>query len=267
MDTDDVRWVGSMPEVYERCLAGPVFRPFARELALRAARDAPPRVLELAAGTGAVTAELVATCPDAEITATDLNPAMVELSSSRVRGPAWQVADAARLPFPDAAFDRVVCGFGVMFLPDRPAAYAEVARVLAPGGRFLFTTWDVVATHGFGYPLVLALEQVFPGESLPFVTTVPHGYADTAQVVADVRAGGLAEVAVATVTLEGRADDARQIAEGFCRGTPVRAEIAARADLDATADRVAAVLTEMLGPGPVTAAMTAHLVEAERPAS
>ncbi|MEJ2864092.1 class I SAM-dependent methyltransferase [Actinomycetospora flava] len=267
MNTDSARWVGSMPEVYERCLVGPVFAPFATELARRAARGGPRDVLELAAGTGAVTAELVASCPDAAITATDLNPAMVERAAPRVPGAAWQVADAGRLPFPDAAFDRVVCGFGVMFLPDRRAAYAEVARVLRPGGRFLFTTWDTLATHGFAHPLGLALGQVFPGDVPAFLEAVPHGYTDTDRIADDVRAGGLDVVTVATVTLEGHADDARQIAAGFCTGSPLRADLERRGHLDGTVERVATAMTGMLGPGPVTASMTAHVVEAERPVS
>ncbi|MDD7963958.1 class I SAM-dependent methyltransferase [Actinomycetospora lemnae] len=267
MEGESARWVGSMPEVYEQCLASPVFHPFARELARRAARRAPRRVLELAAGTGAVTRELVDACPHAEITATDLNAAMVELAASRVPGPTWRVADAMRLPFPDAAFDLVACGFGVMFLPDRPAAYAEVARVLVPGGHFLFTTWDTLATHGFAHALALALGQVFPGDVPAFLEAVPHGYHDTAQVSADVRAGGLDVVDVETLTLEGRADDARRIAAGFCTGSPLRADLERRGDLDATTARVGAVMTELLGAGPVVCAMSAHLVEAERPGS
>ncbi|GAA4776179.1 class I SAM-dependent methyltransferase [Actinomycetospora chlora] len=261
----DVTWVGSMPEVYERCLVEPVFRPFARELARRAATSVPTRILELAAGTGVVTAELVAALPDTEITATDLNEAMVALASARVPGPIWRVADAADLPFPDGAFDLVACGFGVMFLPDKPAGFAEVARVLAPDGRFVFSAWGTLPTHGFGQAVVDALEDVVPGEVPPFLATVPHGYADPARVADDLRAGGFTDVEVDTLTLEGTADDAADIAVGICTGTPMRADLARRGDLDATVARVAAAMTDRFGAGPWTTAMTAHLVAARRP--
>jgi ubiquinone/menaquinone biosynthesis C-methylase UbiE len=66
-----------MPEVYDRWLAPAVF-PFAVEIAQRAARLDPRRVLEPAAGTGVLTRELVAALLKAEVTATDLNPAMVD---------------------------------------------------------------------------------------------------------------------------------------------------------------------------------------------
>ena len=146
MEPDSARWIGSMPEVYERCLVTPVFAPFATELARRTARGDPRRVLELAAGTGAVTTELVAACPHAEITATDLNPAMVERAAPRVPGATWEVADAARLPFPDAAFDRD-------YMPD---------RVLADGEQVSGDGWTLTAVATPGHTsnhLCFALEQ------------------------------------------------------------------------------------------------------------
>ncbi|GLZ49706.1 SAM-dependent methyltransferase [Actinomycetospora sp. NBRC 106375] len=258
---ESTRWVGSMPEVYERCLVPAVFRPFARELASRATGD---RVLEIAAGTGVVTAELLAALPSVDLTATDLNPAMVELGASRVPGASWQAADAAELPFADASFDLVVCGFGVMFLPDRPAAYAEIARVLARSGCFLFTTWDTLSTHGFADALARALGQVFPGDVPAFLTAVPHGYTDPERITADLRAGGFGGVDIDTVTLSGRAEEPAQIAVGFGTGSPLRAELARRGDLDDVVARVAAAMTADLGDGPVTASMTAHVVEAAR---
>jgi SAM-dependent methyltransferase len=254
-----------MPEIYDRCLVPAVFRPFARELADRAARLRPARVLEIAAGSGALTGELRTRLPDSELIATDLNEAMVRLGEQRVPGATWQVADAADLAFPDAVVDLAVCGFGVMFLPDRPAAYAGIARVLVPGGRFLFTTWDVVATHGVAGPLQRALERVL-GEAPPFLAAVPHGHADPARVAADVRAGGLDVVSLETVTLPGRVDDPALVATGFCTGTPLRAQIAQHGDLAVLTGEVAAAVVDLLGPGPVTVDMSAHVVEAARPA-
>jgi SAM-dependent methyltransferase len=51
--------------------------------------------------------------------------------------------DAERLDFPDAAFDRVFCGFGVMFFPHLDQALSEFRRVLKPGGRLGVSTWQV----------------------------------------------------------------------------------------------------------------------------
>jgi ubiquinone/menaquinone biosynthesis C-methylase UbiE len=180
-----------MPQAYDRWLAPSVFRPFAVDLARRAAKSAPGQLLEVAAGTGVLTHELIRAIPSARVTATDLNAAMVEFGSRRVPLAAWRQADALRLPFDDWQFDLVICQFGVMFFPDRPAAFREMRRVLAPGGRLLFSTWGAVETHGFAAALVAALAHAFPGDAPMFVVAVPHGYCDLGRVAADLAAGGL----------------------------------------------------------------------------
>ena len=53
----------------------------------------------------------------------------------------FQVGDAETLPFGDASFDRVICNFGLYHLPGPDRAIAEAARVLRPGGIYVFTTW------------------------------------------------------------------------------------------------------------------------------
>jgi SAM-dependent methyltransferase len=258
----DRLWVGSMPEAYDRWLAPSVFRPFARELARRAARLAPRKVLEIAAGTGVLTNELITALPAAEVTATDLNAAMVEFGSRQAPGAGWRQADALDLPFGDDRFDLVACQFGVMFFPDKPAAFAEVRRVLAPGGALLFTTWGDVGTHGFAAALVAGIERAFPEDPPVFVATVPHGYFDLDQVAADLAASGMGDFSAEVVTLDGHADSAAEVAAGFCAGTPLRMEMAARSDLEAGTMVVAAEMTARLGDGPVTAPMTAYVVEA-----
>ena len=182
-------WVDTMPAAYDRWLVPAVFRPFALDLARRAAVHAPARVLELAAGTGVLTREMVGI--GASVTATDLNDAMVDLGRRRVPEARWRQADALHLPFAEGQFDLVACQFGVMFLPDRPAAFAEAARVLAPGGRVLVNTWATLDTHVFQAALVRALERVFPDDPPTFMAAVPHGYPDPDALAADVTAGGL----------------------------------------------------------------------------
>jgi SAM-dependent methyltransferase len=259
---DDRLWLDSMAEAYDRWLGPAVFRPFAVDLARRAAFHRPDRILELAAGTGVLTRELVAVLPDAELLATDLNPAMVSLGSTRVPSADWEQADALRLPYPDGRFDLVVCQFGAMFFPDKAAAYTEARRVLRPGGCLLLNTWDVVATHGFGAALMAGLERAFPGDPPTFLVAIPHGYADRDVVVSDLTAGGLETVVAESVTLEGHAVSAAEVAVGYCTGTPIRAAIEARADLDATVSVVSEEMVRQLGSGPVTARMTAHVFEA-----
>jgi SAM-dependent methyltransferase len=262
-DDRERSWVGSMAEVYDRCLGPTVFHPFAVHLAARCAH-APRRVLEMAAGSGIVTRELVAAVPDAVLTATDLNPAMVRWGAVAVPAARWAVADAQRLPFRDSCFDLLACQFGVMFFPDRPAAFAQARRVLAPGGRLLFTTWGTLDQHGFERAVVRGLRRAFPDDPPLFLASVPHGYHDLDRIVADVRAGGFDTVDVETVALTGHAASAAELAVGYCTGTPLRAGIEQRGDLAATTVLVTEALTAELGTGAIAAEMTAHVVEARR---
>jgi SAM-dependent methyltransferase len=259
-------WAGDMSAVYEQYLVPTTFRPFAVDLAARIAAHAPKRVLELAAGTGALTSELARVLPDAEITATDLNQAMVDVGRERVPTATWQQADAMTLPFDDASFDTVAVQFGAMFFPDKPAAYAETRRVLTPDGRFIANVWDVLSASEFEDAITAALGEMFPADPPRFLANVPHGYADKDRVVADLQAGGLALSAYESVTLEGRTESATDIARGYCFGSPLRAEIEARGDLTSTTEAVTKVLEARFGTGPITGRMTAHVVEA-RPAN
>ncbi|MFJ8160016.1 class I SAM-dependent methyltransferase [Streptomyces sp. NPDC096136] len=252
-----------MPAAYERYLVPVVFRPFAEDLTARAAAFRPRRVLELAAGTGVLTSELLAMAPPpAEVTATDLNGAMVALGAARAPGAVWRQADAQRLPFPDEAFDLVVCQFGVMFFPDRVAAFGEVRRVLAPGGRFLFNTWGPIEEHAFEVALQAGLERAFPDDPPRFFPTVPHGYADPAAAVADLTAAGFVVEEEQALTLEGRAESIADLVTGYLTGTPVRAAVEERGGGPTVRETVLAEMTARLGPGPVTASMGAYVFRA-----
>ena len=145
MTDQSAHFRASIPANYDSGLGPHLFVDFAADLAHRAAAANPRSVLEIAAGTGVVTRELIRTLPDSvAITATDLSQPMLDRAQShpgseRIR---WQQADALALPFEDSSFDVIVCQFGVMFFADKRAAFREALRVLKSGGRFLFEVWD-----------------------------------------------------------------------------------------------------------------------------
>src|SRR6185436_7821440 len=95
-------FAGSVPALYERYLVPMLFEPYAQDLVERLRGRAPRRVLELAAGTGAVTRSMAASLPEpVAIVATDLNAGMLEQARAlgAARAVEWQVADAMQLPF------------------------------------------------------------------------------------------------------------------------------------------------------------------------
>jgi SAM-dependent methyltransferase len=263
----DHTWVGPMAETYDRCLGPGVFAPMAAELATRARVFAGPgQVLELAAGTGILTAGLVAALPSAQITATDLNPAMVDYASSRVPEATWRVADAMSLDgWAEDMFDLVCCQFGVMFFPDRVTAYRQVRDVLVPGGLFLFNVWDELHTHDVESAVVDSLEEVLGTDAPDFLARVPHGYADPDRMRADVEAAGLRFKSVVRNVVVGVSPSAATLAEGYCLGTPMRFELQERGDLSEIVPRVSAAMTRRLGRGPIEGSMAAYVVRAYQP--
>jgi arsenite methyltransferase len=112
-------------------------RRLAGHLALRPGQE----VLDVASGPGA-TARLLATEQHVRVTGVDLSAANVDRATRQavgVEGMRFQVGDAERLPLPDASVDAVVCECAFCTFPDKPAAAAEFARVLRPGGRLGIT--------------------------------------------------------------------------------------------------------------------------------
>jgi SAM-dependent methyltransferase len=270
-DHDDDRvFAGSVPEVYDRCLVPLIFEPYAADLASRLARLAASEVLEVAAGTGVLTRELAARLPrEVAITATDLNQPMIDRAASAgtVRPVTWRQADVMSLPFADATFDAVACQFSVMFFPDRPAAFAEIRRVLRPGGVFLFNTWDHIANNEFAEVVTDAAATVFPDDPPMFLARTPHGYFDHDQIRADVAAGGFAGTAtIDTLEARSRADTCEIPAVAYCRGTPLRNEIEDRdpGRLAEVTSSAAAAIADRFGPTHVDGLVRGFVVTAHK---
>src|SRR5260221_9290112 len=144
MTDADRAFAGSIPALYDRFLGPLIFEPYAADLAARLAdlREGP--LLEIAAGTGIVTRALARRlAAGIAIVASDLNQAMLDFAASQrsARPVTWQRADAQALPFADASFAAVACQFGVMFFPDKVAAFREARRAPKPAGRPVFSGW------------------------------------------------------------------------------------------------------------------------------
>lgn len=269
MEATDKVFAGPVPQIYEQLLVPVIFQPYAEDLAARIATARPARILEIAAGTGALTRAMVTHLDGVSIVATDLNPAMLDLAAARFAGNdrvVCQHADALELPFPDESFDVVACQFGAMFFPDKPKGYAEARRVLKPGGRFLFNVWDTVERNDFTAVMLDVLAELFPADPPRFLARTPHGYHDVAMIELDVMAGGFPLPAIERVEKRSRAQTALDVATGLCQGTPTRGEIEARGapGFAAATEAVAEALERRFGSGPIEGALSAFVVSAER---
>jgi len=238
----DIIFAGSVPKLYEMYLVPIVFKPYAVDLVRHLGPGPFSNVLEVAAGTGAVTRELAARLPgEVAIVATDLNEGMIEQAKSieACRPVEWRQADVMDLPFSNQSFDVVICQFGVMFFPDKAKAFAEIYRVLRPGGTFVFNVWDRIEENDFPHTVTNALAKLFPDDPPRFHARVPHGYHSQSQIEKDLAAGGFSNPPeIEIVAKESHARTPVQAAMAYCQGTPLRNEIEERDALllgDATA--------------------------------
>src|SRR3981189_1067653 len=263
----DTVFSGSIPSIYDSYLGPLIFEPYAQDLADRLSALNTERVLETATGTGIVTRALLRSLPaSVSVVATDLNQPMLDraaeqVSSTRV---SWQKADAQALPFPDGAFDAVVCQFGVMFFPDKQKAYREARRVLKPGGHFIFNVWDKLEYNEFADLVTAVIADMFADDPPRFLARTPYGYHEQQAVIAEMRSAGFVNIAVETLTRRSVAPTCRDPAIGFCQGSPLGSEIGARAAnrlaeaIEAAASRISA----RFGNGPVDGMMQAHVITA-----
>ncbi|MNX83296.1 Demethylmenaquinone methyltransferase [compost metagenome] len=265
-------FAGPIPQVYEQYLVPLIFDPYARDMTRRVASLAPGAVLEIAAGTGVVTRHLADKLPAAvSIVSTDLSQAMLDhaMTLGTSRAVTWRQADAMSLPFPDGAFDAVVCQFGAMFFPDKAIAFAEANRVLRPGGTFLFNVWDRIEENEFADCVSQAMAGLFPKDPPQFMVRVPHGYYDQAVIASALLKGGFADsIQFDTVAMQSRGESPRTVATAYCQGTPLRNELEGRdaSILGAATDVAAAAIEKRFGSGQVSGKIQAHVVAATKKA-
>jgi ubiquinone/menaquinone biosynthesis C-methylase UbiE len=107
--------------------------------------DGVRNILDVGSGAGQITKHLLKYAPaDATITCCDLSHEMLRRARARLHSakPRFLAADLTQLPFADATFDCVMCGYVLEHLPDPRVGLAEIARVLVPGGRMLLITTE-----------------------------------------------------------------------------------------------------------------------------
>ena len=268
MSDSDKVFSGSMAELYDTYLVPLIFQDYANDLAERVAALSPQSISEIAAGTGVVPRALSPRLDaSAHYTVTDLNQPMLDYAASRHDADSritWQQADAVALPFDDKSFDVVACQFGVMFFPDRAAAYEQVRRVLKPGGRFIFSVWDNLGVNEIANIVSKTAESIFPEDPPRFLPRTPYGYYDVDAISSELAGAGFADISPSTQTETSPAPSPREAAAAFCEGTPLRSEIEARDAnlLGHVTERATQTIAERFGGGPIAAKIQAHIFTA-----
>ena len=195
------------------------------------------RVIDLGCGTG--NAALLAAEAGARVTGVDPAGRLLEVARGRAASKRLDIdflpGEAESLPVPDASADMILSVFGVIFAADPAAAAAEMTRVLAPGGKIVFSAWlpggaigqvNAVAAEmvrqvlgapppppAFAWHDVGKVSALFAPHSLT-VTAEEHSLAFTAPSAADYldhesRNHPLAVTGFSVLSQHGRADTAR----------------------------------------------------------
>ena len=199
----------TFPQMYERHLVGPLFRPWAQALLDEARLREGERVLDIACGTGIVARlahERVG--PRGRVAAVDVSAPMLEVGRSITPSVEWREGNASALPLRDGeAFDVVFCQQGLQFFADRPAAVHEMRRALAPRGRLAVSTWGPIAEAPvFREAHAIAEKIVGP------VVDQRHALGDASELERLLTEAGFDEVRVRIVAMALRFTDSQSLA-------------------------------------------------------
>ena len=134
----DVWAVASAYEEYVGRWSRRIAAEFVRRLAVPPAR----RWLDAGCGTGALTGAVLAAADPALVLGVDRSHGVLADAHARLPEARFTVGDATALPAPDGAFDAVVSGLALNFVPRPQEAVAEFARVAAPGAVVAVYVWE-----------------------------------------------------------------------------------------------------------------------------
>jgi SAM-dependent methyltransferase len=199
------------------------------------------RVLDVCCGPGMLAAAALER--GAEAIGLDFSPEAVELARKLVPNGRFERGDAQALPYPAASFDAVLCGYGLMHLPEPAAALLEMLRVLRSGGRTALSVWDAT---GFGFALVY--EAVRARGTMD--VSLPHGpdffqFGSTERMSAALAEAGFAEAEAYSFHQDWHLANADRYIESILTGT-VRARAVLAAQSGAAADGVRAYISDYL---------------------
>ena len=191
-------WSAASQSYAER-VAPSLMESFAEELVDRLEVDESSEVLEVGAGSGALTETLAKKVNS--VLATDFAPGMIDVLRARMAEAGLtnvrcEVMDGQALEIEDASFDGVGSSFALMLFPDRARGFSELKRVLSPRGRAVVSGWtgpDKFEAFGL---FLEAIESAFPDMPPPPQPPAVFSLADPASFKAEMEAAGFGEVEV-----------------------------------------------------------------------
>ena len=202
----DEQWQldGDAAGLYQRHLVPAVTAGWAADLVERVGLRRGERVLDVACGTGVVARAAAGRVGrTGHVAGIDINAGMLAVARSLPAGPGasvgWSEGSALSLPFPAGSYDVVLCQLGLQFFPDRPAALAEMRRVLVTGGRLGLNVYGPIEHNPAAFALARALDRHL-GPDASVTKRAEHALADPALLRRLVAGAGFSRVQIVTGT-------------------------------------------------------------------
>lgn len=228
------------------------------------------RVIDVAAGPGTLSLEIAPRV--AHVDALDFSERMLQALDAQARkngisNVKTRVGDGQMLPFGDGEYDLGVSLFGLMFFPDRPRGYAELCRVLRPGGRAVVSSWQPIEESPLVSLMFGAIRVIEP--SWPAPRKDPLGLENPEVLAAEMRAGGFVEVRIEPHTQSVTPESADALWAGMARSSAPLVLLRRRLGEQEWARRVPdalAYLERSFEGGPRELSTTAWLAVGRKPA-
>ncbi len=199
------------------------------------------RTLDVCTGPGMLAEAALAR--GAEAVGLDFSGEVLEIAKRNVPDAELHQGDAQALPFEDDSFDAVVCGFGVVHLPDPEKALREMRRVLRPGRRMAASVWEAPKpTNGFG--VLFGALKLHGDLDVP----LPHGpdffqFSESENMTAALQAVGLHDITVQGLEQTWEFDEPLGLVRAVMEGA-VRARGLLLAQTDAARNAIDAAVSE-----------------------
>lgn len=248
---------GAAGRGYAEKVAPFLMRAFADEIVERLDVDENDSVLEVGAGSGALTEVLFPRV--GSLLATDFAPRMIDILRERLEalGAAnvrCEVMDGQALELEDSSFDAAASSFALMLFPDRQKGFAELRRVVRPDGRVVVSGWagpDKFEAFGL---FLTALNAAFPDMPPPPAPLPVFSLADPAVFKTEMEAAGFRDVEVDFVARDLEVAGFEQMWSMLTVGAPPVQALFDRVGpegRDRLRDRLREIVAERFGAGPI----------------
>jgi SAM-dependent methyltransferase len=222
--------------------------------------DADPQheALEVAAGAGALTSQLAKKVKS--LLATDFSPKMIDIVKQRMQAEGadnvkYEVMDGQDLRLEDNSFDCAASSFGIMLFPDRHKGFAELNRVVRPGGRVMVSGWSGPDKYE-GFRLFFgAIQKAFPDMPPPPSPPPVFSLANLDTFKSEMESAGFKQVEVGHVSRVAVVENFDKFWGMFFVGAPpikfLMDSIGAEGK-DKLRDALAEIVQQQYGNGPIS---------------